>query len=143
MSESLQIRHGDLGLEGNKLAVVSGPQKIQQDLRNAILTPFGYYEVWSNYGSTLNEMVGQDNWEETSLDVKAEISRIVGEYQRQQIARNESDAAHYGRFTIGPDETVLEVTGYKMIRSQDHLLVDVSLAVGNGTIRIAFPIVNV
>lgn len=145
MSLSLEIRNGDLALNGNSFATVSGSQKMEQDLRCAILTPYGYYEVWPEFGSTLDDgisdsVIGQSNWEEASLEVQAELNRIISNYQRQQINRNEFDAARFGRMTLTADEMVLEVESMKMIRVQDYLLVTVFLKVGNGTIKVALPL---
>lgn len=148
MSYSLEIRNGDLGLEGNSFAKISGSAKLEQDLRCAFLTPYGQYEVWPEFGSSLDDdasdtIIGQINWNAAAGAVQAEINRVIAVYQRQQIARNQYDASRFGKTTIDANETLLSVKAINMVRSQDYLLVNVELEVGAGTVTlpVAVPIV--
>lgn len=145
MSFSLEIRNGDLAFEGNAFGKVSGSAKLEQDLRCAFLTPLGFYEVWPEYGSSLDDdssdtIIGQINWNAAASSVQSEINRILSAYQRQQIARNQYDASRFGKTTIDADETLLSTKAISMVRAQDLLFVKVELEVGAGTVTLGVPV---
>lgn len=136
MSESLQIRHGDLALEGNSYATVKGAQKMVQDLRCGLLTPLEFFEEYPEYGSILttavnDQIIGNRDWNAAASLIRSEISRVCADYQRQQISRNQFDSARYGRPTISADEMLLEVEGIKFQQAEDKMLVSVKIKIGN------------
>src|SRR4051812_37950439 len=107
MSWSLQLRNGDLALGGANLGIVTGSQKLTQDLRCAILEKMGTDELHPWYGSLLDGgmdaegvvspgYIGETDWELGALNVQAEIRRIAKQYQDAQAARLENDRLTYG-----------------------------------------------
>jgi phage baseplate assembly protein W len=145
MSISLRLQHGDLALEGNSLASVSGGQKLLQDLRCTILTPQGSVEPHSEYGSILNDeistnIIGAPNNSRAAVAIQAEVNRVCGNYQKQQIARNQADASTYGRLTVTPDETLLKIKEIEATPIEDKMIVAVTIETGNEEIKIVVPI---
>lgn len=140
MSFSLAIKHGDLSLNGNSFETVSEEKKLLQDLRCALLTPTKFYENYPQYGSNLETIIGEDNWKKAAAIARAEIQRVCAEYQSRQIARNQSDAAKYGRMTIGINETLLKIRDIEMIQVENKLIIKIKLEVGKGEIELNLPV---
>lgn len=151
MSFSLLIENGDLPLNGTSLATCEGAHKLTQDLACEILTPMGTDEAHPDFGSLLDGginpegnyvegVIGEGDWDRVALTVQAEIQRICNEYQLQQISRNKSDAAVYGKTTLTPEEILVSVQGIKLQQAEDNLLVTVTLSTGNGPIQVNVPV---
>lgn len=130
MSYSLALHNGDLSLNGRSYATVTGPAKVYQDLRCALLTPLGFYENNLGWGSQLETFIGESNWNRVATLVGGEIRRIVADYQAKQVTRNQSDGERFGRYTLSPSEIVLGVKEIEFTRTVDVLLVTVEIELG-------------
>lgn len=149
MSFSLQLKDGDLALSGTSLGTVENSDKLQQDLICAILTPLGFDELHPSFGSTLEaniidpnaqEIIGSRNWRQVATIVRNELLRLCQNYQAQQIARNESDASRFGRFTLTPEEILLSVIDIRFIQAEDKLVCTLELEIGNNTLELQIPV---
>lgn len=151
MSFSLAIEHGDLALNGTSLATVKGAQKLTQDLGCEIMTPMGTDESHPGFGSLLEGgftpegryvegIIGDNDWSRVGLVVQSEIQRICNEYQQQQISRNKTDAAVYGKTTLIPQEILVSIENIRLIQAEDNLLATISLQTGVGPIKVNVPV---
>lgn len=147
MTWSLKIRNGDLALDGTNLAQTTGPYKLVQDLRCAILEKMGTDDLHPDFGSLLDggrmpdgteaqSVIGSTSWEEVALIVESEIMRITNQLQRRQVARGEADRHVYGRSMQTPNELLQQVSSIDMLQQQDHLVVRVALETGSGQTQV-------
>lgn len=140
MSWSLQLRGGDLVIDGSSFGTVSHQNKLVQDLRCAILERMGTDEDHPWFGSLIDggrlngveqtSIIATDNWDVAVLAVEGEIRRIVDQYQKQQIARSERDRVNYGKPTLNPAELLMGVSNIEFYQAQDNLLCRVTLVTG-------------
>lgn len=140
MSWSLQLRGGDLVIGGSSFGTVTNQNKLVQDLRCAILERMGTDEDHPWFGSLIDggrlngteqsSIIATDNWDVAVLAVEGEIRRIVDQYQKQQIVRNEQDRTNYGKPTLTPGELLMGVGSIQFYQAQDNLLCRVTLITG-------------
>src|SRR5688572_20628707 len=140
MSWSLQLRGGDLVIDGSSFGTVTHQNKLVQDLRLAILERMGTDEDHPWFGSLIdggrlngveqNSIIATDDWDRAALAVEGEIRRIVDQYQKQQIVRTEQDRSAYGKPTLTPGELLMGVKGIQFFQAQDNLLCRITLATG-------------
>jgi hypothetical protein len=152
MSWSLQIANGDLVLNGTSLATVTDGAKLVQDLTCDLLEPMGTDDAHPTFGSLIDGgiqngvyqpgVIGEQNNDQAATFVQSEVSRVCSDYQKSQIARNNSDASTYGKPTITPGETLIQVENISIQESQDQMLVGVTLRTGAGTIATAVTVGN-
>lgn len=120
MTWSLRLQGGDLVKgQGNSLKTITGPEKVQQDLRLEILSNLGDDPLTPNYGSVIDfdSDVFVTLEEETlfvpedRLDlIVEEIDRIIEGYQQRQYVRLQNETiAFNGRHTFSSGEII---TGY-------------------------------
>lgn len=146
MSWSLQIKTGDLNLSGPEgYAVVRGPQKLVQDLRNWLLEKRGSDPLHPQYGSILDggmtrgiaidSFIGSAITQEVLLDIEAEIRRVLAAYQIQQSDRMRSDVINYGgRHTFDHNEILESVQNLTIRQINDVVAVRITLATSSGRI---------
>ncbi len=143
MSWSLQLRGGDLVINGAKLGQVTGSAKLVQDLRCALLEHQGNDDMHPSYGSLIDggmddngreveSLLGGMNWELIALRVESEIRRIAQTHQQGQLQRAKQDRYTYGDSTLNPTELLLNVSQVEMFHTQDTLLVRVHISTGSG-----------
>jgi len=155
MSWSLQLRNGDLALNGASFGQVSGPLKSVQDLRCAILERRGSDDHHPSFGSLIDGGIDTDGTEVTSViansdpryvtsRVETEIRRLVAEQQRRQLARAQADRYAYGQSTLDNAELIVSVGSIGFTQVQDTLYVSVTLVMGNGAnVSIQVPVNDV
>jgi hypothetical protein len=150
MSWSLEIENGDLQFGSAGLNVVTGSQKLTQDLACDLLEPMGTDPLHPSFGSVIDGgydtngnyvqgVIGQSNDASTGSAVGNEVSRICQNYQTQQIARNQADVATYAKSTLTADEALLAVMGIQVEQVQDQALVTATLQTGAGGLPLTLP----
>lgn len=151
MSFSLQLLHGDLGLNGTSLGTVEGWSKLTQDLSSYILTAMGEDPDHPEYGSLIDGgvtpegqyvegAVGASDWSRAGMILQSEIQRIATAYQNQQISRNQADLARFGKPTLTADEVLVNVQKVELFQNEDQLLAIITITTGTGSIQLNLPI---
>lgn len=144
MSWSLRVSNGDLVLQSGKLGIVSGQNKLVQDLRHFLLERMGSDPLHPDYGSlidggvtpagrTVASPIGGTDWRFVALELEADIRRICALYQNGQVERARKDRQRYNRVTLTPAEILLAVTDVTFQQNMDTLNVTISLSTGAGT----------
>jgi hypothetical protein len=136
LSYSLHLRGGDLSPAGRSgAAVVSGTQKLVQDLRNALLEPRGTDPANPSYGSTLDgglnpdgtvsgTNIGENITRERMAGIETEVRRILTTHQNEQVERIQREALRYGgKHTLTPGEMLHAVEAIDTMAIQDTVLV--------------------
>lgn len=145
MSYSLHVRNGDLNPAGpGGLAVVTGSQKLVQDLRHHLLEPRGHDPMHPSYGSTLDggvtpdgrapdEFIGSLMGRERLMMIEAEIRRILIAHQTAQMDRIRADVARYGgKHTMSSGEVLTDIERLDVVPIQDVVLARCYLRVESG-----------
>lgn len=145
MTYSLHLRNGDLNFAGpGGYAVVSGRQKLIQDLKNWLLEPQGSDPFHPEYGSILNgnaagmpeaeDFIGSVLTSEKLIQIEAEVRRVLGAYQRQQLDRLNQEVISYGgKNTFSQGEILYSVEAVDVHQVADTVLVRVSITTGDGS----------
>ena len=84
MSYSLAIVDGDLALQGDRLDLVFGVDKLKQDLNCWLKERYGGDRFHTNYGSILPDFIGGIITDSTRSEVQAEVLRVLQNYQTIQ-----------------------------------------------------------
>lgn len=141
MSWSLHLKNGDLALGEARYGAVTGPAKLVQDLRCALLERIGTDPQHPSFGSSLDggrlpdgtelpSLIGRKDWARVIVEVESEIRRIERNHQARQVSRIEADKFTYGRPTLTPSEILVAIDGIDAVQVGDTLLVRVSLQTG-------------
>lgn len=146
MSWSFQIINGDLNPSGpGGYSIVTGSQKLLQDLRIWLLTPKGSDPLHLDYGSLLDG--GYDNGQPVAsqlgtvidqtrlMALEAEVRRVLYAYQQQQMDRLYADqVALKGKNTFAPGELLYDVTNVQLSQIQDVVVIAVTIQTADGTL---------
>jgi len=84
VSYSLAIVDGDLALQGDRLDLVFGVDKLKQDLNCWLKERYGGDRFHTNYGSILPDFIGGIITDSTRSEVQAEVLRVLQNYQTIQ-----------------------------------------------------------
>lgn len=95
MSTSLKVVNGDLSIKGGRLEIVSGLDKLKQDLTLWLVEKYGDDRFHTNWGSILDNFIGGVIQESTRVRVQTEILRVLQNYQQLQIQRFRDNPARF------------------------------------------------
>lgn len=118
MTRSLQVRQGDLALEGGSFVLISGRNKLEQDLVHWLRTEFGSDRFHPTFGSTLEDFIGSVVGDENLALLESEVRRVLTNYQDLQLRRFLENRQ---RFT--GEEILAEVDTVKVESSYDAVYV--------------------
>lgn len=115
MSFDLQIQNGDISLESDgTISIVSGNDKIRQDVIKIILTKFGENRFHANYGSNVGYLqIGQATDQSImELDIQQSVEssiRYLIALQREQSRRQ----------LLSSSEVIIDVKNVGVERNED------------------------
>lgn len=145
MTYSLNVKGGDLSLGGpGGLSVVTGTDKLIQDLKCWLLEPMGTDPIHPDYGSILDGgslpgsgrmagLIGTEIDSTSILKVEAEVRRILTAYQQQQIDRIRIERTIYnGKNTYNFGEILYSVDSVSARQFKDTIIVNVSIRTASG-----------
>jgi len=144
MTWSLALQNGDLAINNSSISVVTGQDKMFQDLECFFLTPLGYDKNNPNYGSILlgGQDVSGDAYEPITSDLNdgatasefsTEIQRVLLAYQNMQLARAKQDQTAYGLTTLSRGEVLLTVNEIDITQIQVNANINISVTSANGS----------
>lgn len=84
MTFSLALKGGDLVQLGSVLGIVSGSDKLQQDMSLWLTERLGVDRFHPRYGSILPNFIGGVVNLSTQVAVQSEVDRVLGNYQAVQ-----------------------------------------------------------
>lgn len=146
MTWSFHTKNGDLNLggAGGGFAIVTGQQKLVQDLKNWLLEPRGTDPIHPDYGALLDggllpdgteadSIIGNELNAETLILIESEVRRVLGAYQQQQLDRLTAESALYGgKNTFSAGEILVAVQNVALQQASDTVLVTVTIQTGDG-----------
>lgn len=119
MSFSLKVVNGDLSISAGKFDLVSGTEKLTQDLTCWLTERYRDDRFHPNYGSILDSYIGGViQADETIVRVQSETQRVLANYQQMQMARFREFP---NKFL--PSELLQSVNGVDVSLSYDKVIV--------------------
>lgn len=144
MSWSLEVRGGDLVVDGARLGDVKGHRKMVQDLSHWILEPMGTDNLHMRYGSLIDgglrdgvqhpSMVGSSNDKFLWAELQAEINRIIKDYQRIQLNRARTDKYTLNNSTLTREEVLYNVKSVDFVQREDRVFIAIAIQNGSGSV---------
>lgn len=139
MSYSLALdANGDLRQTGSELGVVSGVEKLKQDLDIWFRERYTIDRFHPAYGSTLDNHVGSYVSKLATVQIQQEVYRVLANYQKVQKAA--FDKAPY-KFPL--DELLARINNVSVNQSLDSIFVTVSFTTASGTNGVITPGVSI
>lgn len=153
MSYSLRIDNGDLMIGSSRaLEVVTGKQKLFQDLKLWILERIGTDPATPLYGSTLDggtidgqevpSFIGQLPTQYNLNMIKAEVLDLLHRYQEMQVAKMRQELVEFdGRHTLQGDEILHTIDSVEVAAIDTLVLVRVKcLTLNKNSLNITIPL---
>jgi hypothetical protein len=122
VSISLKVANGDLSVRAGRLEVVSGAEKLKQDLTLWLTEKFEDDRFHKTYGSILDNYIGGVITEDVVAKVRSETLRVLANYQQLQIQHFRDDPSKYS-----PQELLQNVNGVDISVSYDKVVVIVRI----------------
>lgn len=139
--QTFRLKGGDLVLGSDGFEMVTGQEKLRQDLSTALREPIGVDRFHPRWGSMLDRYVGMSMQRDLSNVVKAEVVRIL---QNHVVVQNEAisddvSAGRRSRFSTG--EVIAAIESITVSEQFDRLGVQVTLRTMSGA-RLSLGSVN-
>ncbi len=119
--QTFRLTDGDIVLTSGSYAMVTGPEKLRQDLLYAISEPLGIDRFHPRWGSLLPSFIGGQVDEATQARVTAEVRRIISNYAAIQKDRIGRDALQGRRSRYGTGEVIDRVIGVDVVPEMTKL----------------------
>jgi len=129
------VRNGDLVMGPTAYNIVTGSDKIAQDLGIACREPLGGDRFHPNWGSLLPSYVGLSA-QQVDLMVRGEISRLIQNYSMVQRGIAAQDVANRVTPRLSPSEIVGTIEGIDVQQAFDAFAVRVVLSTLNHNSRV-------
>lgn len=155
MSKSFRILNGDLALTGDRtFDIVSGRDKLIQDLTLWVLERIGSDPLTPTFGSTLDggiingaevpSFIGEVMTQGRINEIRAEVNNLLNQYQQLQLAKIQAETVQYGgSTTLDPDEVLKSIDSITTATSGTIIIVRVALTtLGNSQLQLTIPIQN-
>lgn len=121
-SYSLAIVDGDLVQEGSSLAIISGIDKLKQDLQIWVTERFGGDRFHPDMGSILQSMIGGRVNATTQYRISTELARVLDNYQKMQNVALKANPSLY--------------SAAELLYAVDDISVDISYDTVKATVKI-------
>lgn len=98
--QTFGLVHGDLDISGGGYVLLTGADRIRQDLALALMEEYGSDRFHPGWGSVISRYIGQVLTPELQQLVRAEVNRVIQNYisiQRAEVLRD-SQVDIAGRF---------------------------------------------
>lgn len=125
MSYSFAVADKDIRLKGSNIGLAYGQAKLLQDLTMWLTERYRSDRFHSNYGSILDNFIGEVMDPMTAHEVEAEVHRVLQNYQTVQYRRMQEDPT-----TLSPEEILVDVEDVRARVSFDSVVVTVSITTG-------------
>lgn len=126
MSFSLAVVDGDLVQAGDQLAIVSGADKLKQDLRLWVMERAGIDRFHPTFGSSLEDSIGGVIDNNTSQEAVSELMRVLQNYAALQTATLKQKPQ-----TLSLSEMLMNITSVTATVSYDTVTAKIIVANGD------------
>lgn len=123
MTRSLMLTpSGDLSILGRSSQLVSGREKLLQDLNCWLRERITVDRFHRAYGSILESFIGSVVDETTIFDIEAEVMRVLRNYQQLQLRRINENPKRFSK-----DELLEEIVSVRAESSYDRIDVKITI----------------
>lgn len=122
MSYSLKLVDGDLVQKGSQLEIVSGLDKLLQDLDCWLRERYGGDRFHQRYGSTLQEYIGGVVDDSSRREVQSEVLRVLNNYMKVQYKLLRENPQ-----LLGPSEILVSVDAINTAVYYDSIIVQIKI----------------
>lgn len=124
---------GDLVIGTNSdLAMVTGSNKVAQDVRGALLEPIGNDRFHPGWGSDLESYIGTPAFTDVETTVRSEVNRVVGNLAAVQRDQIESQSLNTQISTWTTNEVIAGVTSVAVHQTYDSVAVEITIGTVSG-----------
>lgn len=120
MSFTIALREGDIDLKGNTVAIVTGTQKLEQELGVWLKERYGSDRFHTNYGSTLDHYIGSVMTDSAVYEIENEVGRVLRNYQALQHRKFQSDPQ-----SLDPSEILAQINEIRAVADYDQVQVTI------------------
>lgn len=124
---------GDLVVGTNSdLQMVTGVNKVAQDVRGALLEPIGNDRFHPGWGSDLDSYIGNPAYVDVTTTVQSEVNRVVGNLAAVQRDQVESQSLNSQISTWTTSEVISGVTSVNVSQTYDTVNVEITIGTVSG-----------
>lgn len=125
--KTLALSHGDLIIGPGGLQMISGANKIRQDVALALGEEYGHDPYHPQWGSVLPQYIGHAVTPDTQLLVQSEVNRILQQYMANQQAMLNQAATNGQATTLTTADVIQSVDGVTVSVQFDTIQVAIQL----------------
>lgn len=125
--KTLALSHGDLVLGPGGFQMISGANKIRQDVALALGEEYGNDPYHPQWGSVLIQYIGQPVTPDTDLLVQSEVNRILQQYMANQQAMLNQAATNNQPTTMTTADVIQSVDAVTASAQYDTIQVVIQL----------------
>lgn len=152
MSKSLAVVGGDLAIQSRAYQVVTGKDKLIQDLRSWILEPLGTDPATPSFGTRLEGVltdtedfagvIGGALTQQIVDGLQAELLDMLNTYQTLQVTKMQEEVVQYdGQTTLDPDEVIQSIDSVQAVVAADTILLQITLTTfSSNSLQITVPV---
>lgn len=153
MSKSLAVINGDLVIgPGRSYQIVSGKDKLKQDLKLWVLERIGSDPLLPDYGSLFDGGIVNGQTQESYIgnvanpqvlsELRALTIKLVNNYQTMQYNKMQDEAVLYqGKNTLDSDEVIDKLTAVNVVQSGTTILIQVVISTLAGSLlKVTIPL---
>lgn len=129
---TVQLVNGDFVIGKGGFAMVSGRDKVKQDLSLAVAEALGVDRFHPGWGSQLTDYVGSPQDEMTASSIKAEIGRVVQNYIAVQVQQMQADSLADRPTRFSADEVVRGISSIQVTPQWDSTYIKVVVTTLSG-----------
>lgn len=130
MTRSLMLNSaGDLSVLGRSTRLVSGTEKLIQDLNGWLRESYGVDRFHRSYGSILPSFIGHVIGDDVTLDIEAETRRVLQNFQAVQLRRLQATPSVFSR-----SELLDEIISVDAIPSYDRVDIHIKIRTAAGNV---------
>lgn len=120
---------GDLSVLGRSTRLVSGTDKLIQDLNCWLREAYGVDRFHRSYGSVLPSFIGRVITDDALFEVEVEVRRVLQNYQAVQIRHLRETPSVFSRA-----ELLDEIIDVKVTPSYDRVNVHIKIRTASGEV---------
>lgn len=126
MSFSLAIQDGDIKIQGSSIAIVHGVDKLKQDVSIWLRERYRSDRFHSDYGSVLDNWIGQVMETNTESMVQTEVLRVLQNYQTRQYRLLQEQPER-----LSMDEILVSIQDIQTKIRYDAVIVNIRFVTGS------------
>lgn len=125
--KQLKIANGDLVLGQGGYALVTGEEKLRQDLSLALRTPLASDQLHPGYGSTLHSFLGTPLTPDVPDRIRAEVNRVLRNYMMVRASLIQQEYASGSRPNFAAKELIASIRAIDVRTQSDRVYIRIQL----------------